>query len=447
MSEAVERQQNRRCHGHTQKPSLGACVRGVVIHNWGGLDEPGYIQNTTKRRKLERQVVSHIKKYHDPNIHSVIQSLPNLKCLKLSGGTLSQSLLNSLVGSTVDTVALDVNVTAVCPRMGPGVSWPVTSLTLKLSASMKSPENRSLYWENILRLCAPTVERLTMSHCFPNFHGRKHRRQSPLSFDLKFPSLTHLDIKWAKFLDPSALESLILTSNKLHYLSIDCTAEMVREFMNRSDGFEPLRTLVANFEPRGKFFKGMTDMPLSFINKLRDVTSFAFTRAASQALSEQILAELRHFPYLEKLLVVWDNACTQEPLLETLSTSVNTSLEELYLVIEVSDPSIPLLGESQIQKILSPSFRRLRRLGVCCKGTYFYRIPARPEPPAGPNPHLQSAVAYAKVFLDLEVVRLWGYLIDIVRDGDNVHAEFSTKEFDFPFIGDFDTRDEHRRWE
>lgn len=441
MSEAVERQQNRRYHGQTQKPSLGACVRAVIINNWGGFGL-GYIQNTTTRRNLESQVVS------DPNIYSVIQSLPNLRCLQLLGGTLSQSLLNSLVGSTADIVTLDVNVTAVCPRMGPGVSWPVTSLTLRLSASMNSPRNCSLYWENILRLCAPTVERLSMSHCFPKFRGHKHRRQSPLSFDLKFPSLTHLDIKWAKFLDPSALESLILTSNKLHYLSIDCTAETVREFMNRSDGFKPLRTLVANFEPRGKFFKGMTDMPLSFINKLRYVTSFAFTRAASQALSEQILAELRHFPYLEKLLVVWDNACTQEPLLETLSTSVNTSLEELYLIIEVSDPLIPLLTTRQIQEILSPSFRRLKRLVVSCTRAHFYRAPVSPPlSPAHAISYLVRAVAYAKVFLDLEVVRLWGYLIDIVRDGDNVHAEFSTKEFDFPFTGCFDTHDEHRRWE
>lgn len=65
-------------------------------------------------------------------------------------------------------------------------------------------------------------------------------------------------------------------------------------------------------------------MPLSFIKNLRDVTSFAFTRAASQALSEQILAELRHFHGLKRLLMVWDNVCAQNPLLETLSTSANS---------------------------------------------------------------------------------------------------------------------------
>ncbi|KAG6359780.1 hypothetical protein INS49_010832 [Diaporthe citri] len=217
-------------------------------------------------------------------------------------------------------------------------------------------------------------------------------------------------------------------------------------------GSNPSDTLVANFEPRGKFFKGMTDMPLSFIKNLGyvlgEVTSFAFTRAASQALSEQILAEVRHFHRLKKLLVVvWDNVCALQPLLETLSASVNRSLEELCLIIEVSDPSIPFLEFSQIQRILSPSLRGLRRLVVSCRRTHFYRATARPQPSAGPNPNLQSAVAYANVFPDLEVVRLWGHLIDIVRGEDGVHAEFSTKQFDFPFLGDFDTLDEHRMWE
>lgn len=447
MSEAVERQQNRRCHGQTRKPSLGACVRGVVINNGGGLGELKYIQSATIRRDRESQVVADIETYHGPHIHSVIQSLPNLKGLKLSGGTLSQSLLNSLVGSTVEIVTLATNTTALCPRMRPGVSWPITSLTLRLSASMESPGDHSLCWVNILRLCAPTLERLSMSHCFPDFRGHEHRRKPPLSFDLKFPNLYDLDIKWAKFLDPSALQSLILTSKKLHYLSIDCTAEEVRKVMHQSNGLISLRTLVANFEPRGKFFKGMTNMPLSFVKNLGDVTSFAFTRAASQELSEHIIAELRHFRELKKLLIVWDNACAQRPLLEALSTSVNnkSSLEELCLIIDVSDPWIPYSGCSLIQKILSPSFRGLRRLVVCCANTYFHRFSADSHP-SGPNPYLQSAVAYAMAFPDLEVLRLWGHSIDIFRDKDGVHAEFSTKPFDLPFLGDFDTHDEHMMW-
>lgn len=288
-----------------------------------------------------------------------------------------------------------------------------------------------------------------MSHCFPDFRGHEHRRERPLSFDLKFPNLYDLDIKWAKFLDPSALQSLILTSKKLHYLSIDCTAEEVRKFMHRSNGLISLRTLVANFEPRATFFTGVTDMPLGFIRNLGHVTSFAFTRAvSSQAFSEQIVAELRHFRELKKLLIVWDNVCAQGPLLETLSTSVNNkpSLEELYLVNKISDSSVPVLRSLEIQQILSPSFPGLRRLVVCCTRNYFYRLPALSQP-SRPKRNLEKAVAYAMVFPDLEVLRLWGYLYDIVRDEDGVHAELSTKQLDFPFLGDFDTRDDPRLWE
>ncbi|KAI7783243.1 hypothetical protein LA080_012167 [Diaporthe eres] len=71
----------------------------------------------------------------------------NLKGLNLSDGKLSQSLLNSLVGSTVETVTLDVILAHYQP-------YP------ELSTSMKSPNSRSVYWENILHLYAPTLERL-----------------------------------------------------------------------------------------------------------------------------------------------------------------------------------------------------------------------------------------------------------------------------------------------
>lgn len=333
-AEAVERQQG---FGLTQKPSIGACIRIVSINT--GVQVLRHKSKKGRREEFEIKFAARLDKSHYPLIRSVIASLPKLDVLNFSGVTLSQSLVDNFVGHPIERVTLDAKMTAVRPRMKAGVSWPISRLSLKLSVGKGSPQNCSLYWEDILRLCAPTLEQLSMSH-WPKarrFWGR--RGGGPLSFNLRFPELTHLDIKWAGCLDPSALRSLLFTSKKLHYLSIDCNAEEVREIMNTPDGFAALRTLVANFRPRSISCQEMTEMPLTFVANLPEITSFAFTRKGPQAFTENVLAELRHFPRLEKLLMVLDNTLDQQPLLQALSTSVSASLEELHLVIAMSDPN------------------------------------------------------------------------------------------------------------
>lgn len=437
-SEAFERMQNRSYHGQTQKPSISACIRKVVVNNYGKLRELKTTSESFNLQELMDRASARNTEYRDPIIHFIIPSLPNLRTLDLSGVTLSQSLFNSLVGSTVDTVRLlNAKITAVCPRMRAGVSWPITSLTAKLSVAANHPGNLPLYWESILRLCSPTLERLTISsYCFA-CEASGHTSQGPLSFDLKFPQLTYLDIKWAVRIDLSALQSLLLTSRHLSYLSIDCTTEPVMELLNRPQGFDALRTLVVNSEPAGKFRRRTTKMNLDFIKNNHEITSFAFTEVPTKELSEQILSELCLFPRLKRLMVAWRYMWAREPSLEASWMKLNASLEELYLIIGADGPLLLSHHHDEIRRILSPRFRGLKRLVVSCWNNYF-RAPVRPLEWTAKST-LGEAVSYGTSFPSLEVVRLGELTIDIVRD-DGVRAERSTEQFDFPFLGDFDIR-------
>lgn len=283
MLEALERRQGRSYLGQTHKPSIGACIRKLVVNRSGEVKHDGRLQRGKKRRK---EFAAGGQEHHDSTMHSVIGSLPNLDTSNVSTVFLGHKLLNSLVGSTINTVTLDVRAADICPRMVPGATWPITSLTLKLSETMGMgfAESRSLCWETVLRLCAPTLQRLSMSACVLRFDGRKDGRDGRLSFDLSFPELTCLDIKWARLLGRSALQSLLLTSRKLHYLSIDCTAEEVREMMDRPEGFVALRTLVANYMPRIKLGIEIPGVNLKFMEKLPQVTHSHSLEAALRGL-------------------------------------------------------------------------------------------------------------------------------------------------------------------
>ena len=88
-------------------------------------------------------------------------------------------------------------------------------------------------------------------------------------------------------------------------------------------------------------------MYMYFFRSNPEITSFAMTQAAPQTVSEQVLAELRHLPRLENLLVVWGDTSTREPLLKALSTNVSASLKGLYLIIGQEEE--PILCNSHPQ--------------------------------------------------------------------------------------------------
>lgn len=442
--EAFERMQNRRYRGHTQRPSVSACIRKVVVNNHGGLRELRRARESIDDQELMGRLFARNTEYRDPIIHLIIPSLPNLSILDLSSVALSQSLFNSLVGSTVDTVMLfNTKITAVCPRMRAGVSWPITSLTLKHSGAANHPGNFSLYWESIVRLCCPTLERLTISHYCFGCQTREHISQEPRSFNLKFPQLTYLDIKWAAPIGMSALQSLLLTSRHLSYLSIDCTTEPVMELLNRPHTFDALRTLVVNFPPASTFPSTATKMNMDFIKNNQEITSFASIHVPTKELSEHILSELRHLPRLKRLMLAWGNMWAQDPWLEASWTKLNASLEELYLIIGAGSPIVSFLDHREIRRILSPRFRGLKRLVVSCWGYYFWRLAGGLPSPVKRNSLavriiLREAVSYGTSFPSLEVVRLEDLTMDIFRDDGGVRAERSTEQVDFPFVGDFD---------
>lgn len=443
-SEAFERIQNRSFHGQTQRPSVSACIRKVVVNNHGGLRELRGAREFIDDQELVGRFFARNTEYRDPTIHSIISSLPNLGTLDLSSVALSQSLFNSLVGSTVDTVMLfNTKITAVCPRMRAGVSWPIISLTLKHPGAANHPGNFSLYWESIVRLCSPTLERLIISHYCFGCQAREHTSQEPLSFNLKFPQLTYLDIKWAVPIGMSALQSLLLTSRHLSYLSIDCTTEPVMELLNRPHTFDALRTLVVNFEPASTFRSRATQMNMYFIKNNRELTSFAITDIPTKELSEQILSELCLLPGLKRLMVAWSDMWAQRLSLEAAWMKLNASLEELYLIIGAGSPIVRSLDHNEIRRILSPRFRGLKRLVVSCWRNYFWRLAGGFPSPVKRNSFavriiLREAVKYGISFPSLEVVRLEDLTMDIVRDDGGVRAERSTEQVDFPFVGDFD---------
>lgn len=382
-AEAFERLQNRRIQGQTQTPSLGACVRKVVVDPW----------NIRNRITCS---IAHFEAYHDPLIHQVISSLPNLDALELVGVTISQSLLNCLVGSTVRSVNLGARMSAICPRIRLGVFWPITNLSLKFLADNYGSSSRSLYCESILRLCAPTLQCLTISHPLSTTTTRRQ-----LSFNLNFPDLIFLDILEADLGRP-ALESLLLTSKKLHDLRIDCTQASVREVMSTPDKLHALRILVLRWQNE-VILDDMPRRPLSFIASLGQVHSLAFSEPSPQELSEQILEDLHHFCFhrLEGLTLVWDRTCTPERLLEGLSTRGNESLTGLRLILEETESSSSFFLDPRNMQVLEASCRRLKYLRLTGLGRRMH-----------PGPYVLQGIveAYWRMFPKLELVRLYGDL-------------------------------------
>lgn len=394
-AEAWERLQNRRIKGQTQKPSIGACVRKVDLDIYYIPDGMTFRWDQLHDTSAVGRTVANFETYHDPLIHQVISSLPKLEAIEISGATFSQSLLNSLVGSTARSVKLCARMPAICPRIRLGVCWPITSLRLNVFED-EEVLSRTLYWECILPLCAPTLQDLTISS--PSSTMRE------LSFNLNFPDLVYLDISRAN-LSRRALESLLLTSRKLHHLRADCTRAEVREVMNTPNEFHALRILSLHWNKKA-ILEDIHNRPLSFIANLGAVTNFEFNQESPPDLSEQILEELNHFRFhkLESLLLNWSVACDARPLIKKLSERDNTSLEKLHLA---SDEFFQ--GAGVVPFLMDPRYMQV--LGDSCRWLKHLELVSYPRQLPDPDTVRERAEQIAGLFTNLESIRLWpGFL-------------------------------------
>lgn len=443
LSEAFKRRQNRREYGKTEGLSLGACIRKVIVNKEGGLRdlERRTIQNS--QNDIE-WLENHLKKYDRPSVYSIISSLPNLETAHLSDVAFCQSLLSGLVGSTVTSATLSAHATDICPRIGEGVSWPLTSLNIKLSAFSDSTTNASHYWKNILHLCSAHLLRLSISYAIPkskdHTDGGASYWSQALDFDLRFPELCHLDLQSADLLLASALRSLLLTSTRLSYLRINYYTPILWKFMMTAGSFAALRTLVVYYDPPTPWSMRVTNLDLTFLEKNRQITSFALTCPASRGLFISILKRLSQCPRLEKLLMVWSAVRIHRKTLATLEEFLNAPLQELYLIMSEKDSMYWAFHHDEIRTSLSPKFPGLRRLVLSRWEWYFPHVAGMLRAPTNAIPEIEplaEAAAYGQALPNLEEIRFEDQLFEIVRNGNGVRARLSTKRFDCPFRGGF----------
>lgn len=258
--EAMERRDPANC-GMTKNPSLGTCIRSIIASEsgfkrymailWAAGELPPTVDPRQRQEEGVRRVAARLREHrlaidyfnqvYRPTVSLVIASLPHLTHLKTmptsdaGGFFLSPHLLHDLTGSTLRHLQLSVTMTKRCPLMDAGFTWPLSSLELHLSWDPSYRESKdfnpdaSPYCQRILSLCCTTLEWLRMRVPSVPKNDKRYPDVS-VSFDLRFPRLCQLNLLEASSLDPTALASLLTTSESLSVLAIDYTPQAAPQF-------------------------------------------------------------------------------------------------------------------------------------------------------------------------------------------------------------------------
>jgi hypothetical protein len=459
QQEADERRQNR---GYTHSPSLGACIRRLVVGIDGYWKElhalrppkPGrsiedttddaYVddENTVRQWRSSLDEITHrLNKVYRPNVLFVISSLVHLESLEIDQASWNQSLLNNLTACTIKHLSLrKVLMTDIVPVVEASVVLPLESLNISLGWDFEfrySFEGLSLNasngWNTILRLCSASLKILTLSH-----RPAASQEEDAVSFSLQFPQLRQLDLLCESSFDQSALQSLVFTSPSLSTLAINYGHQATRKLLDREGHIQSLETLVLHNSDR------IPDRSsLDFLKKNPQLKAFAFHDTGTSMLLERTLSLLTAFSQLEKLSMSWSGVDIPHSSLHVLTAL--SSLESLHLSSGLQtgwrhDWSI---RHDTIISHLKP-LRRLRQLAFT-RDIYSYVHEGQLFEYANYvelrhnswDLHQKSmrvqALAYAKAFPDLEFIHVGKISFKVIRVNNRIELQV-TDEGEFSWM-------------
>lgn len=447
----------RRAVGVTPSPSLGACVRHINTSSQWLSDKidalrPRDLDHATDSDDEETKLEQWRQAYHplclEYERHElegklVISSLPHLHSLALGANVeWEQFALSALARSSVRHLKMrDVTIAGGIPFLDE--QWPLETLDISFSWEFqygyeREGLNASQHWNNVLRICAPTLQSLRLSHRCMSRRGEASEK--PVLFNLRFPKLRFLDLEWESLgpLDEPSLRSLILTSDCLSTLVVDFGDPRICKLLKEAGRLPSLKTLVLNisFRARGEVDNASLD---PFLCENPQLTAFATKHAIKADSAERTLSWFCG-SQLTKLSMSWEGTEIPDSSLAALSNI--SSLEDLHMDCVASESQNVWIRDwyvdhTMLRASLGPSLGgQLKRLAFTRD---IYAYPFFPEDPDAMTfsfrtytdmrgtpcwqQHLQrmreQVIEYAKVFPRMEFIHLGELSFVVSRDHES----------------------------
>ncbi|RPB02993.1 hypothetical protein L873DRAFT_1671769 [Choiromyces venosus 120613-1] len=319
--EAQERSLNNGC---LPQPSIGACVRRLVVAT-----EPEHLSeahSVAERPDLEdlREVWDRYFGVYTVQIASAIAgALPNLEELSLQDRTVApEHLLGAIPASPIRTlklgrIALAVDDPITVPSEG--ARWGVESLELEVIRDLNSPSSRCTanFCKSVLEATSKNLERLV-------WRGHYGDQQS-FGQTISFPRLRTLSLSLISMPDDTVLSSFFPSDDTsvLRALSIDTRTKHVRNFLATLGQIKTLQSLHCHS------FAIPKAPDISFIASNPQLKSLALSPHTNEYLTTTLLPALTGFTSLTSLSLIFESSFIDLSALSYISKI--KSLTQLWL--------------------------------------------------------------------------------------------------------------------
>lgn len=326
-------------------PSIGVCIRRLQIATdaqWASERLNIDYEELTEIDKEEKE--KRIQKAHSlffglylPTIEVILSwALPHLELLDIQDHVpLPQSFFNAMACSPIQhlklyRVTVSEEFEIALPERLALRGWPLRTLHLELHWRILGERRGSTapLCASILRLCAPTLEKLTwMTLSVGQSRGDDLHSlvgQEPP----RFGRLRELTLKDIKFSDHSTIKLLIYPQpeSRLQVLEIDeDDNSLVAQFLESCGTIRSLETFV------WKTRSLAPDHPLAFLRHNSQLSKLrVYFSQKPSLLDERILPILsQSFQELRSLSLAWDGLSISNPALELIATL--HSLQQIHL--------------------------------------------------------------------------------------------------------------------
>lgn len=329
----------------TVSPSIGVCIRRLQIatdSQWAfGRLNIDYedLRKTDKEEKEERIQKAHslFFGHYLPNIELILSwALPHLELLHIQDHVpLSRSFFNAMACSPIQHLKLfQVTVSEefeiALPERLVHRGWPLRTLHLELHWRILG-EGRGTtapLSASILRLCAPTLEKLTWTNLFVGREREDDLYSLVGQEPPHFGRLRELTLENIKFSDYSTIKLLICTQPESRLQVLEMHADddsLVAQFLESCGTIRSLETFV------WKTFHLAPDHPLAFLQQNSQLSKLSvFFPQKPALLDERILPILsQSFKELKSLRLAWDGSSISNSALELIATL--HSLQQIHL--------------------------------------------------------------------------------------------------------------------
>ncbi|KAG0632801.1 hypothetical protein HOY80DRAFT_897528 [Tuber brumale] len=319
--EAQERSVNNGC---LPQPSIGACVRRLIVATEpGNLSEAHNVAERSDLVDLREASDGYFSIYTVQIASAIASALPNLEELSLQDRAVApEHLLGAIPASPIRTLKLGkISLAADDPISIPpgGAGWGVESLELEVIRDLSSSSSRHTanFCKSVLEATSKSLERLVWRGHFGD--------QQSFGQSTSFPKLRTLSLSLVSISDDTVLSSFFPSgdTSTLRALSIDIQTERVRAFLPTLGQIKTLQSLHCHYSSIPK------DPDVSFIASNPQLKSLALSLHTNEYLTTTLLPTLTNFTFLTSLSLMFGYSYIDLPALSCISKI--KSLTQLWL--------------------------------------------------------------------------------------------------------------------